>query len=116
MAASYSGNKPRNVSKDAKYSVVHDGKDFAVRLIYVLNNAERALLTTTKHPGLIKMVNAVKDEIVGASGGAFYINEFRQVIVPADGDYYFAGIYELPLKFDFEGKVIGPNAPDAEPA
>jgi hypothetical protein len=112
MAASYSGNKPRNVSKDAKYSVVHDGAVFAIRLIYVLNYSERALLTTTKHPDLIRIVNAVKEEIVGSPGGAFYINEFQHVIVPADGDYYYAGTYTAPLRFDFEGKVIGPKAPD----
>lgn len=111
MATTYLGNKPRNVSKDAKYSVVRDGKEFAVRLIFVLNDAERALLTTKKHPDLVKMVNAVKDEIAGSPGGAFYINEFEQVIVPADGDYYFAGMYRQHLQFEFDGSIIGPTAP-----
>jgi hypothetical protein len=57
------------------------------------------------------MVNAVKEEMVGTAGGAFYINEFRHVIVPADRDYYYAGTYEAPLEFKFEEKVIGPKAP-----
>ncbi|MDA0269485.1 MAG: hypothetical protein O2798_00695 [Chloroflexi bacterium] len=111
MALPYPGNLPRNVNHDAKYSVVHDSDgDMRVRLLYTLSEGERALLSTDKHPKLVAMVNEVKDEIHGAPGGAFYINEYRQVIVPTNTAYFFAGTYETLLEFEFEGKVIGPKA------
>src|SRR5262249_26065714 len=36
------------------------------------------------------------------------INEYKQVIVPVGetGQYYLAGVYPTPLKFEFEGKTI----------
>lgn len=106
----YPGNWPGNISKDAKCSVAYSGGDsMRVRLIYEINNFERELLTTSDHPELVEMVNAVKEEHNHAPGGAFYINEYRHVVVPAglDNTYYFAGTYEAPLEFDFEGAKLG---------
>jgi len=54
------------------------------------------------------MVNDVKRTHGRGPGGPFYINEYQQVIVPV-GDaaqYYFAGTYDSPLEFEFEGKKI----------
>lgn len=108
----YPGLCPSNVSKDAKYSVVSGADGYEVRLTYRVSSRELALLTTDDHPDLVEMVNAVKNELSGQSGGAFYINEFRDVLVPAGGDCYFAGIYEHNLEFDFDGPSVSPVAPD----
>ena len=117
----YIGNRPASARRDAKYSVVNDREspiDFAVRLQYWADNQDFYLLTTQKAEELVEMVNAVKGAVQGAQGGAFYVNEHRQVIVPAGGDYFLAGDYperEL-LSFDFKGGSLSAYAPpDLEP-
>lgn len=113
MALPYPGNIPSNVSKDAKYSVISGPDGHEVRLVYRLSSREKALLTTDGHPDLVDMVNDVKLEMNGAAGGAFYINEFYDVLVPTTkGECYFAGTYQRLLEFDLgEGQTIGPRAP-----
>ena len=112
MPLLFPGNLPRNVNHDAKYSVVHDGEgDMRIRLVYTLTEGERALLSTDKHPSLVAMVNEVKEEIHGAPGGSFYINEYGQVLVPTTNmTYFYAGTYPTLLEFPFERTVIGPKA------
>lgn len=112
MALQYTGNVPANVCKDAKYSVVHGPHGMEIRLIYSLPTGEKALVTTSAHPELVEMVNAVKEDYQGGLGGAFYINEYAHVVVPAEGGYYFAGEYRRYLEFKFEGSVIGPEPPE----
>jgi len=59
------------------------------------------------------MLNAVKIECTGSPGGSFYINEYRQVIVPAaDGSeqYYLAGEYAGELEFELHGQVVSSRA------
>lgn len=100
------GNCPRNVSKDAKYGV--RGSDGRIGLTYCTDNDERWHMTTRAHPRLAEMVNDVKRSCGSGPNGPFYINEFHQVIVPI-GDaaqYYLAGTYDEPLRFEFEGKTI----------
>ena len=112
MAIPYPGNIPSNVSKDAKYSVVSGSDGYEVRLVFRLSAKERALLTTNSHDGLVEMVNEVKVEVQGVPGGAFYVNEFFDVLVPTlGGDCFFAGTYQDYLEFDLDGMVIGPRAP-----
>jgi len=111
MAQPYPGLVPSNVSKDAKYSVVHGPDGMHVRLTYEIDRRERALLTTGEHPELVEMVNAVKEEFQGTPGGAFYINEYWDVIVPTTSGPFFAGCYEIPLRFDLDGEVISSEAP-----
>jgi hypothetical protein len=102
----FPGNCPRNVSKDAKYSV--RGTDGHVELIYSTTQDERRYLSTKVHPELVEMVNDVKRTHGRGPNGPFYINEYKQVIVPVgdDAQYYFAGTYDSPLKFDFDGRTI----------
>src|SRR5687767_14083352 len=76
MATRYTGNVPSNVGKDAKYSVVRRSAGWEIRLIFRLSAEERALVTTSSHPELIELVNAVKEDVNGVPGGAFYINEY----------------------------------------
>jgi hypothetical protein len=110
MSVLFSGNCPKNVSKDAKYGVKNDKKGgLAVGLTYCTADDERWHMTTKAHPELAEMVSAVKSEYGSSPFGPFYINEYKQVIVPVGdtGQYYLAGVYANPLKFEFEGKTIG---------
>lgn len=113
MSQPYPGNIPSNVSKDAKYSVISGTDGYEVRLVYRLSSRESELLTTDQHPELVAMVNDVKQEYNGALGGAFYINEFLDVLVPTvSGECYFAGTYQRLLQFDLGGgRTLGPHAP-----
>ena len=105
----YTGYVPSNVSKDAKYTVTADGE---IRLTYRVDTRTKELLTTGKHPKLVKMVNAVKQELNGTPGGVFYINEFGDVLVPKGrGVCYWAGHYDGQLEFDFGGSVMSSQAP-----
>lgn len=106
------GNCPKNVSKDAKYVIRRNpegGRRAAVvALTYRTADEEKWHMSTDQHPRLVEMVNAVKTSVGHAPNGAFYINEFHQVIVPSVGEdnYYLAGTYEQPLEFEFEGNSI----------
>ena len=101
----FSGNCPRNVSKDAKYGVRGNGR---IGLMYCTDDDERWHMTTKDHPALADMVNDVKITYGNGPNGPFYINEFNEVIVPvgSDAQYYLAGTYDQPLQFEFEGKTI----------
>jgi hypothetical protein len=102
----FSGNCPHNVSKDAKYSV--RGNDGKIALEYCVDDVTRWHLSTKEHPALAEMVNDVKRTCGSGPNGPFYINEYKQVIVPvgADATYYLAGTYEQPVAFEFDGKTI----------
>lgn len=104
----FEGNCPRNVSRDAKYSVRSGADGPVVALTYRAQDDERWYATTEKHPELVRMVNAVKLSRGLPPNGAFYINEYHQVIVPTVGsdDYYLAGKYSQPLRFEFEGRIL----------
>src|SRR5690606_13415723 len=107
MALPYPGHVPSVVKKDAKYSVVHRGQDgMAIRLIYPISHGEKELLTTDTHSQLVKLVNEVKEEYAGVPGGAFYLNEHGDVLVPAGGECYFAGTYDELLEFEFDGDIV----------
>lgn len=113
LSIPYTWLAPSVVAKDAKYSVVHSKTGgMQVRLIHRVNNSEKELLTSDEHDELVGLVNCVKEEHVGVPGGAFYINEFAHVLVPANGQCYFAGSYQKFLEFDFEGGKIGPRPPE----
>jgi hypothetical protein len=114
MAPSYPGLIPSNVNKDAKYSVVsRPAGGMEIRLIYRVTARERELLTTDRHDALVAMVNQVKIEETAQPGGAFYINEYFDVLVPTQaGGCSYAGTYEKLLEFDFEGGIISPQPPE----
>ena len=100
------GNCPRNVSKDAKYTV--RGTDGRVALEYCVDDVTRWHLSTRAHPELAEMVNDIKRTFGSGPNGPFYINEYKQVVVPVgeDARYYLAGPYDQPVKFEFDGKTI----------
>jgi hypothetical protein len=104
----YAGNCPKNVSRDAKYSVRSSPNGPVVGLVYRTRDGEQWHPTTEEHPDLVEMVNAVKTTHGSAPNGPFYINEYGQVIVPAGDDarYYLADEYDGLVEFEFEGNVL----------
>jgi hypothetical protein len=80
-----------------------------------MSDREKALLTTGHHSSLVDMVNEVKEKKSGRPGGSFYINEYKDVLVPttdSDGDMFWAGTYDSRLEFELEpGVTISPKAP-----
>jgi hypothetical protein len=112
----FTGNCPSNVSKDAKYSVRLQNGKTVIGLVYRADQGEQWHAATESHGALAEMVNAVKVAHGGQPNGPFYINEYRQVIVPAGSEatYYLAGEYHQHVFFDFEGKVLSGDAKNLE--
>jgi hypothetical protein len=106
----FTGNCPRNVNKDAKYGVGFDKKTRAlgVGLTYRTRDDERWHMTNVEHPKLVAMVNAVKMAHGSGANGPFYVNEYKQVLVPVgdSAQYYLAGKYDVPLRFELNGRTI----------
>jgi hypothetical protein len=112
----FTGNCPKNVSRDAKYGVRSGRKGPRIGLIYRTSTGEEWHATSEEHPALVEMVNEVKISMGDAPNGPFYINEFAQVIVPAgpDARYYLAGEYEGEMEFTFEGNLLSGRAVDLD--
>lgn len=119
MLTRYEGNCPGNVAKDAKYGIHSRADGHIVGLTYRTSADERWYVSHEAHQPLVAMVNKVKVEATGTPGGAFYLNEYGQVIVPAGqgAAYYLAGEYHEALRFAFEGKVLSgePVSLEGEP-
>ena len=109
------GNRPGNVAKEAKYSIRYEKGEYVVGVQYQLTDEETWYPTSNEHPELVEKVNEIKLHFNGAPGGPFYINEYKQVLVPVgfEADYYYAGEYHEPLIFQFEGHTISGEAVDA---
>jgi hypothetical protein len=114
MLVEFDGNCTGNVSKDAKYKIKYDDGEWKVGLTYETSDGERWYPVSDKHSELVEMVNSIKKVISKKPGGAFYINEYKQVIVPTAGDkaYYLAGEYTKPLEFEIEQKILSGDAKD----
>lgn len=115
----FEGNCPKTVARVGKYTVRHTGSGLVIGLVYDTPEGERWFMTTEDHPELVEMVRAVKIELTGNPAGAFYINEYNQVIVPAAGteDYFLAGEYDKRLRFEFQGRILSgePVSEDGDP-
>ncbi len=116
MPTKYEGNCPGVVNNDAKYHVKQSRGKYVVELPFRTAQGEKWYMTTTQHDDLVEKVNAVKTATNGTLGGVFYINEYRQVLVPAGTppEYYYAGDYHQDLEFDFEGHRISGKPCDLE--
>jgi hypothetical protein len=106
----YRGVWPQNVSKLAKYGVRFQDKKWRVTVLYDAGEGLRYLAVEGAAADLADRVNAVKNAVGEQPGGAFYINEYRHVIVPvgsgASSHYYYAGKLANDLTFDFEGEML----------
>ena len=110
----YRGVWPQNVSKLAKYVVrTIDG----TRKVAIQYEVEAGLIYLAVEQGdsdVLPRINEIKTRLQNAPGGAFYVNEYRHVIVPissATGSgnsslYYFAGRLQDDFRFEFEGNRL----------
>jgi len=110
----FKGNCPKNVAKDAKYSIKSDEGEDKIGIVYKSNEGEMWYPVTDEHQVLVEMVNRIKLAAVNSPRGSFYINEYKQVIIPVSGNriYYLGGEYSDPLEFEFEGKTLSGDAKD----
>jgi hypothetical protein len=110
----YRGVWPQNVSKLAKYAIRFIDGDWKVSVLYEAGEGLRYLAVEGAGNDLIAQVNAVKTLLREQPGGAFYVNEYRHVIVPVKGDpasgtgshYYYAGRLWTDFSFEFEGEPL----------
>lgn len=110
----YRGVWPQNVSKLAKYAIRFVDGDWKASVLYEAGEGLRYLAVEGAGNELIAQVNTLKTAIREQPGGAFYVNEYRHVIVPLSGDpisgtgshYYFAGRLGTDLNFEFEGEPL----------
>lgn len=110
----YPGAWPQVVSKLAKYAIRFIDGEWKATVLYEAGAGLRYLAVEGASPRLVEMVNAVKRFAHEQPGGAFYINEYRHLIVPVrasspDGrgsECYYAGRLQDDLRFDFEGKPL----------
>ena len=121
MPSLYRGLWPQNVAKLAKYSVGFEEGKWRVTVGYDVGDGLLFLAVEGADSGLAAMVNEVKTAVAGSPGGAFYVNEFRHVLVPVkrgnESEYYFAGLAHQDFVFPFEGKHITtkPLGADGQP-
>lgn len=121
----YRGVWPQNVSKLAKYAVRYIEGDWKVSVLYEAGEGLRYLAVEGGAQDVASRVNAVKTELRDQPGGAFYVNEYRHIIVPVTGaassgagsHYYIAGRLDSDFRFEFEGQPLTtkPVHPDGTP-
>jgi len=118
----YRGVWPQNVSKLAKYAVRFIDGDWKITVLYEAGEGLQYLAVEGGGANLASLINTLKTALREQPGGAFYVNEYRHVIVPVKGNassgvgshYYFAGRLEDDLQFEFEGQPLTtkPTHPD----
>lgn len=114
MNTLYRGVWPQNVSKLAKYAVRFVDREWKVTVLYEVEEGLRYLAVEGAGASLAERINQVKSSHQSQPGGAFYINEYRHVLVPvtpaagsgASSVYYYAGRLEADLNFEFEGSLL----------
>lgn len=110
----YRGVWPQNVSKLAKYAVRFVDGTWKITVLYEASAGLRYLAVEGGEADLAPRINAVKTTMRDQPGGAFYVNEYRHVVVPVKGDvpsgagshYYYAGRLEGDFRFEFEGQPL----------
>jgi hypothetical protein len=110
----YRGVWPQNVSKLAKYAVRFLDGDWKITVLYQAGAGLRYLAVEGGAANLASRINAVKTALREEPGGAFYVNEYRHVIVPVRGDassgagshYYYEGRFDGDFLFEFEGQPL----------
>lgn len=121
----YRGVWPQNVSRLAKYTVRFVDGAWKVTVLYEAGEGLRYLAVQGGGADLAGRINAVKTALQDQPGGAFYVNEYRHVLVPvADASasgfgshYYRSGGLDADLSFEFEGRPLTtrPVGPDGAP-
>lgn len=114
MPTLYRGVWPQNVSSLAKYALRFLDSVWKITVQYEVGDGLRYLAVEGSTSDLQKRVNEIKATVGDAPGGAFYVNEYRHVVVPVRSDgasgtgshYYFAGKLESDFRFEFEGRAL----------
>lgn len=118
----YRGVWPQNVSRLAKYAVRFIDGEWKITVLYEAGEGLRYLAVQNDGTELADRINAVKIAFSDQPGGAFYINEYRHILVPVSiasaagsgSHYYFAGRLSHDLVFEFEGKSLSSKAIDLD--
>jgi hypothetical protein len=100
----FGGNCTASVTKQGRYSVRYQDGSPVVSVVMETSDGIRVYPATRSHEQLVEMVNAIKTAASASKGGSFYINEYRQVIVPAGTPlgHYYAGEYHEPISLVME--------------
>ena len=118
MPTLYRGPWPMNVNKLAKYTVSREDGQWRVTVGYDAGDGLRFLAVEGGDTGLATLVNDVKQAVAHQPGGAFYINEYRHVLVPVkagkSSEYYYAGRAEEDFVFTFDNQSITTHAVNAD--
>ena len=110
----YRGLWPQNVSKLAKYSVRFVDGAWKVTVLYEAGAGLRYLAVEGGGTEVASRINDIKTALRDEPGGAFYVNEYRHLIVPVAGSsssgtgshYYYAGRLETDFSFEFDGRLL----------
>ena len=110
----YRGVWPQNVSKLAKYAVRLIDNKSKITVLYEAGAGLRYLAVEGGGVDLAARINAIKTAVSDQPGGAFYVNEYRHILVPVTGDgmsgfgshYYPAGRLVDDFRFAFEGRPL----------
>jgi len=104
------------VSKLAKYGIRGDEREreWRITVLYDVGEGHRYLAVHGGRHELIECINELKTTLGDGPGGAFYVNEYRHVLVPvADtsgtgtgSHYYCAGRLEEDFAFEFQGQLL----------
>jgi hypothetical protein len=111
----YRGVWPQNVSKLAKYSIRLANGTWKISVLYEAGDGLKYLAIEETGDILVQRINQVKSDLQKQQGGAFYVNEYRHIIVPVASDspnsgvgsyYYYAGKLVTDFTFKFEGNLL----------
>jgi hypothetical protein len=115
----YPGLWPQNVSRLAKYALrVIDG-DWKITVLYDVGEGLRYLAVEGGSQDLIERLNSIKTTFQDHPGGAFYVNEYRHVLVPVRAPaaetgvrvhYYCAARLNGEFRFEYEGRPLTTRA------
>ena len=110
----YRGLWPQNVSRLAKYAVRFIEGEWKVTVLYDAGDGLRYLAVEGGALEIAARVNAIKTALRDQPGGAFYVNEYRHILVPvaavepagSGSHYYMAGRLDVDFRFEFEGQPL----------
>jgi len=110
----YRGLWPQNVSRLAKYVVRSEAGVWKVTVFYEAGEGLKYLAVEGGGQEVVNRINTLKSAVSDKPGGAFYVNEYRHILVPiaapggkgTGSHYYCAGRLEGDFRFEFEGKPL----------
>ncbi len=106
----YPGVWPTYVRDLAKYVVYCEDGKWKIGVLCAIGDKTRYLAVEGSREEIDTLINAAKSVLGEQSRGAFYINEYRHIIMPGSREsssvipYYFIGKLESDLFIEFEGR------------